>query len=191
MSFNPSEAAKGGGNFEKEFIPEGVHPAVCTRIIEVGQQESPYGVNDDVIFSFSIPSVKVNYKGEEKQAMISSFGIAKKFGEKANMTKYTEALNPSAQSLGDMLERPCAVHIEHYEKKSGKGTGERIKAVMPLMAGVDVPAPDTTPFWFDWENPTMEVWDLIPEWIQNRIMGATNYEGSPIHKLLLEDEASL
>ena len=93
-AFNPNAPDTG---FDRELIPQGVHAARCARVIELGEQDSQYGMANKAVVVLSIPGVTMNFGGEEKQAFISNpFGITLSNNEKAKMKQYTKALAPDA-----------------------------------------------------------------------------------------------
>ena len=180
MPFNPNAA----DSFQRELIPEGAHAARCARIIELGKQESQYGVAEKAVIALSIPSVTVNIGGEEKQALISNpYGITMSNSDRSTMKQYAKALNPAAQNLGDFLDKTCQVYVKHVDK--GERVIQKIDSVSALLAGIEVPPLDTPPFWFQWEDPDPEVWVLIPEFQQEMITKAVNYPGSYVEEMVL------
>jgi len=179
--FNPSAKET---KTQFELIPEGPHPARCSRIIEIGEQESQYGVQTKVIIAFNVTDSFIKLSdGTEKQRMISNpFGINMSNNEKSTMAQYTKALNARASSLGDFLERPCQVSIIHYKKDDT--VRDRLDAVAPIIPGLQIPELDITPFWFKWDAPEVEQWALIPEFTQKLIMQAVNYKGSAVEDMV-------
>lgn len=183
MSFNPS--AKDSKNIEYELTPEGPTIARCVRVVEIGKQDSKYGVQDRCVINFSLPFHFIKLGDEEKQKFISQpFGINMSNNEGSTMAEYVKALNPDAQSLGDFLNRPCQLNIAHYDRKDGKGRGERIDSVTRLLPGIEVPELDTEAFWFDWKNPDPKVWAMIPPFTKTLIQEAVNYPDSKVEAMV-------
>lgn len=187
MSFNPS--AKDNRNIEYELTPEGPTVARCVRVIEIGKQDSRYGVQDRCVINFSLPFHFIKLGDEEKQKFISQpFGINMSNNEGSTMAEYVKALNSSAQSLGDFLNQPCQLNIVHYDRKDGKGRGERIDSVTRLLPGIEVPELDTEPFWFEWKNPDPSVWQKIPPFTKTLIQEAVNYPDSKVEQMVKDLE---
>ena len=190
--FNPN--AQDSSSFERELIPKGPHAARCVRIVEIGKQYSPRfdSESDKVVITLSLPHVTVDMGGEEKQAFIgNNFGITKSTNEKSTMRQYVRALDPKgeARRLGDLLEKPCQVYVSHRTKNDK--TYHYIDAVSPLLPGIEVPELDTEPFWFQWENPAVEVWNKIPKFQQDLIKQARNYPGSYVEEMVLDVEGGI
>jgi len=183
MSFNPS-AKESKPSFD--LIAEGPHPARCSRIIEIGEQESQYGVQTKVIIAFNVTDSFITLAdGTQKQRMISNpFGINMSNNEKSTMAQYTKALNPRAESLEDFLGRACQVSVVHYRKDDT--TRDRLDAVAPIIPGLQIPELDIVPFWFRWDAPDAELWEQIPEFTQNLMKKAVNYPGSAVEEMVLK-----
>jgi len=183
MTFNPSAPDTGP---QRELIPEGLHVAYCSRIIELGEQPGYQGkpARPKAVIAFNLPGFTVEMNGETKHRMISNpFGITMSNFERADMTQYTKALNPNATNLGEFLGKPCMVNIVHY-KKSNDTTGDKIDKVLRLMAGTPAPEPDIDLWWFKFDDPDMNLWEKIPEFQRKIIMEAENYKGSLLQRLI-------
>lgn len=190
MTFNPNDKNSGKPAFD--LIPKGPHMARCARVIEIGNQDGTYGVQNKAVIVFSLPHVLMKMAdGSEKQRMISNpFGIQISSDEKSNMYKYTKALDPNgdAKRLGDFLNKPAQVFIGHHTSKEGK-VRDRLDTVSALLPGLPVPELDTEPFWFEWDKPSQEVWKKIPKFTQDLIRAATNFPGSTVERMVVSDDA--
>ena len=102
------------------------------------------------------------------------------------MYKYTVAMKPEGHTLGGFINRPVQVNIVHANRKSGEGKYDKIDSVSPVHPSIDVPELDTEPFWYKWDEPEFEIWEKIPEFIQNQIREAVNVPGSPTEVMLGE-----
>lgn len=186
--FNPSKKEQ---KVQFDLIAEGPHPARCSRIIELGDQDSQYGVQTKVVIAFNVTDSFITLAdGSKKQRMISNpFGINMSNNEKSTMAQYTKAINPRAQSLADFLGRPCQVSVIHYKKDDTER--DRLDSVAPIIPGLEIPELDIEPFWFQFDQPEPELWKQIPEFTQNLIKKAVNYPGSEVERMVyaLEQEA--
>lgn len=203
MAFNPN--AEQQGNFEREIVPAGVHAARVARIIEIGVQHSPRfdthdeetgelvrSLADKVIISFSLPNVTRDF-GDDigvKQAFIgNNWGIKKSLDVKSTMKKYSKAIDPNGEcnDYSEWLGRPCQVSVVHTHKEDK--TYANLDSVAPIMPGYPLDELDTEPFIFEWDNPKKEIWDKIPEFIQEKIKDAENFVGSKVQAMLLEGDS--
>jgi len=181
--FNPFEDSQ---SFDRELIPEGPHAARCVRVIEIGKQYSQKfdTESDKVIIVFSVPGVTINIKGEEKQKFISNpFGITKSSFERSTLRQYAKALCPEGgTTLGDFLDKPCQIYVVHAGEADKRY--DKLDSVSPILPGIEVPPPDTEPYWFQWNSPDPEVWKKIPPYTQETILKATNYPGSYVEEMV-------
>lgn len=186
--YNPFE--EGSKGFSDELVPAGAHRARCVRLIEIGKQYSARFDSEanKVVVVFSLPDILVEINGEMKQKFMSNgFGETMSNSDKSTLRKWARALCPNGgSSLGDMLNRPCQIIVRH-DKKNDK-TYANIDAVAPILPGTEVPELDTEPFWFKWNTPDPEIYTKIPPYIQDKIKGATNYEGSLVQEMVLSIE---
>jgi len=186
--FNPSAPETTGG-FERDLIPEGVFPARCVRVVEIGEQfsEKYQSKSNKCLIVLSLPDILMNFGGEEKQAHIChGFGITIS-GQSKGMAEYTKALNPNgtAQNLGDFLNQPCQISVKHNKK--GDKIYANIDSIAPILPNFEVPELDQPTEWLRWKQPDRAVWDNLPEWMQNKALQATNFPGSPLEAMINQD----
>jgi hypothetical protein len=74
------------------------------------------------------------------------------------------------------MVKPCFVNVTHSEK-DGK-TYANLANVTAMMKGVPVPplAEDTQIFSFDSDNPNLNDFENLPEWVRNMIKKSINWE---------------
>lgn len=191
--FNPNAKPE---NQDRELIPEGPHLARCARVIEIGKHLSGFPPEDGkeeypkdkVVIVFALPNVIMNF-GEtlgDKQAFISRpFGITMSTGEKAIMRQYSKALDPQGQatSLGWFIDQPCQISVVHKPRKD-KPPVAIIDSVAPCLPGLEVPALDTQPFWFKWNDPDGDTLQLVPPFTRELMTQAVNYPDSRVQQLM-------
>jgi hypothetical protein len=150
--------------------------------------DKPEVPKDKAVIVFSLPEVIFEF-GElgEKQAFISNpFGITMSTNDRATMKLYAKALDPQGQGsdLGSaFLNKPCQLVVKHKERE-GKPTVAVIDSVAAIHPSMQVPEADTEPFWFKWDEPDHQTLQMIPEFTQNLMKEAVNYEGSKVQALL-------
>lgn len=190
MALNPQE--KQSGNIP---IPEaGVVPMRLARVIEVGVHDTFYGEKDQVILFYSLPTRIIEEDGDYqgKQHMVRTAPLRKSSSEKASLMEHVNVLNPSATSLEELLDRPCFGTIVHNEVESGGSsrTFANIQSVSGVPEGMEVGELDTTPFYFDFDNPDETIWqEYLWDGIREQIMSAKNYQGSKVEEMVLRLEA--
>jgi len=195
-----------GPRVEQPTLPIGVYPARLVQIIDMGvQAQRPYqGVDKppaqeisltyELVDTFMID--KDGKEDESKPRWISeTFPLRPLSQDKAKSTQRYNALDPSSEFKGDFskcIETPVNVTIIHggVNAKTGKpyenvGSISAMRArdadkCPPLVNDVKV---------FDFDAPDIETFNKFPEWIQTKIKGALNYNGSKLSKLLSGDVA--
>lgn len=96
----------------------------------------------------------------------------------ATSTKRYKAIDPKEKADGDwslLVNAPCNVTIAH--KKSGKA---KIGAVTPAMAGIPYPELKNEPKVLLIDQPDLEVFGSLPEWIQEKVVSSLEFEGSAL-----------
>lgn len=171
MAFNPQEAPK------RDFtLPdEGLYAARCARIIELGDQETKYGVKSQVVFGFTIPALKVMVGDEEKQQLFWTFPITLTSNADSTCMKYVKALNASATHLNQCLGKACMLELSHSKPKPDGTQYANISSVTKAMAGMDIPEPDCEMFMYEFENGEDEIFQKLGEFRQNQIKAALNF----------------
>ena len=176
-------------------IPEvGVVPARLARVIEVGVHDTFYGEKDQVILFYSLPTRIIEAEGDYngKQHMIRTAPLRKSSSDKATLMEHVNVLNPAATDLDQLLDKPCFVTIIHNEVESGGAsrTFANISNVSGVPEGIEVGALDTTPFYFDYDNPDEDIWtSQLWDGVRDKIKDAKNYPGSKVEEMVLRLEA--
>lgn len=191
MSLNPQEAPA-------SIIPipdTGTVPARLARVIEVGVHDTFYGEKDQVILYYSLPTRIIDEEQSDyhgKQHMIRTAPLRKSSSEKATLMEHVRVLNPAATDLDQLLNQPCFLTIIHNEVESGgsKRTFANINNIVDVPEGMEVGALDTTPFYFDFENPDEDIWNnFLWDNLREQIKSALNYQGSAVEEMVLRLEA--
>jgi len=167
-------------------VEDGLYPARCVRIIEIGDQEDKYGVKSRVVFGFIVPSLKIEIDGEEKSRMFMTFPQNNTDNPDSTVAGYIKALGGSMEdpvkAWETVIDKPCTIELSTVTKKGVDHTN--ITNVVRPMAGVTVPEADCDVFIFDFENPEKEVLDKLSEYRIGQIKDAVNYPGSKVEAML-------
>lgn len=161
----------------------GTYAAVCVGVIDIGEQlnEKFKNYSNKVILIFEIPSETVEIDGEMKPRWISeTYGAT--LSDKGNLKKTLTAWRGKPLSdkeaeefdLLTMAGKSCIINIIVEEKDSG--TYNKIAAINPLMKGMPEPELKNEILVFDMDNWSDDVFEKLPEWIQNRIKKSTQYQ---------------
>jgi hypothetical protein len=105
--------------------------------------------------------------------------------DKAKSTKRYMALDPAKKYGGDwtqLLGAGCLVAIVNNEK-DGR-TYNNVGGISPALKGVPIPELVNEPKFFDQDNPDLEVFSSLPDWIQGIIRDGLGFPGSKLDGML-------
>jgi hypothetical protein len=190
MALNPQDKSAAG--FDLPLPNIGVVPARLARIVEIGKHDTFYGEKDQVFLWYSLPTRLIDAPDSDyhgKQHMLRTAPLRKSSSDKASlMTDHVNVLKPDAQSLDQLLNLAGFVTISHntVESQGQSRTFANIAQVSGVPEGITVGELDTTPFYFDFDNPDEDVWNkFLWDNIREKIMSAKNYQGSKVEEMVL------
>lgn len=168
-----------------------VYMAVCTMVIDVGQQYSERykNVSNQILLAFDIPDVTIEVDGVDKPRQLSK-RYTYSTNTKGNLYKLLCSwLNKkfSEDELGELdlfslLGRGCQVQVTLKED----GKHNDIANVMALPRGMKTPesANPYLSYDIDEDGFTGEKWDALPEWVRGIIERSEQYQQDPPEKSL-------
>lgn len=193
-----------GGNFkrvEQPVLEPGNYPGRVVQIIDLGlQAQRPYQGKDkppahELMLTYEfVDCFMVDENGkevEEKPRWISeTFPLRALDQDKAKSTQRYKALDPSGAANGDFgkfLETPVNVTVVHggINGKTNKPY-ENVGNISAMRArDADKCPPLVNPArLFDLSEPSLDVFNALPEWLREKIKGNLNYAGSRLEALL-------
>ena len=170
---------------------EGMQMARIVRVIDLGLQErQPFQgeVKAPAYFirvTFELPKDRIDVDGESRPRWIDT-EINLSNHEKSKCFQYYNTLDPKNKCNGDwgkLIGTPCQILIAHRESSQRKMFAN-IKNIVPLMEGLEVPALENPTAVFDVSNPRLEIFESLPEWLQEKIKGNLEYDGSKLQRLV-------
>ena len=168
-----------------------VYMAVCTMVIDVGQQYSERykNVSNQILLAFDIPDVTIEVDGTNKPRQLSK-RYTYSTNTKGNLYKLLCSwLNKkfSEDELGELdlfslLGRGCQVQVTLKED----GKHNDIANVMALPRGMKTPESMNPYLSYDIDEDgfTGEKWDALPEWVRGIIERSEQYQQDPPEKVL-------
>ena len=175
-------------------IEDGTYPARVVQIIDLGMQvqtdwktqevktydDGNTVIKPEVYINFEFPTERITIKEEDKPRWLGKQYILSAH-EKAALTAMMKAVAPGSTNVADALTKPCSVTVGSTSNGNPKVTN-----VAPLMKGMAVPELENPATVFDFDNPDMDVWrsKSFPQWLKDKCMEATNYQGSKLQKLV-------
>lgn len=168
-----------GGGEDFGRIEDGSYPARLVQIIDIGEQEridfdtgKPTGQYQRRLFlTFEFPTETIEMNGEEWPRW-QSMEVTLSFHKRAKLPQIVSALDPKYQvtDLSELVGRPALVTIG-----STKNGRPKITNIVQLPKGMQVEDLKSPPVVFDMDDFDVEVFNTLPNFIQNRIKEAKNF----------------
>ena len=189
MAINASTAPMGGGT-PQPLLEVGNYPARVVQVIDLGLQPQSYQgqakdpkreINVTYELSYEFMADDDGNPQHDKPRWIGEyFTLNNLKSDKAKSTKRLMGIDPNLTSKGDfsrLLGMPCTLTIVHNQGKNGN-TYANVGNVTPPMRGMNIPELVNESRFFDLEDPDMETFERLPQWIQDKIMTNLEYNGS-------------
>ncbi len=199
MGLNAKKVGGGGGNRTPQAnIEPGTYPARLVQIIDLGlQAQRPFQGKDkppaqEIMLTYElVDTFMLDENGkelEDKPRWISEtlpfYGL---YADKAKSTQRYNALDPSGEFDGDFskaIGQPINVTIVN------NAVGDKVYDNIATISAMRPRDADKCPELvnpsklFDLDNPDMEVFNALPEWLRDKIKSNLNYKGSPLEQVL-------
>ena len=160
--------------------------AVCTMVIDIGQQYSEMykKLDNKLLLAFDIPDVTIEIDGEQKPRQLSQ-RYTYSTNPKGNLykllcswlnKKFTED-ELREMDLFSLLGRGCQVQVTLTED----GKRNRIENVMALPRGMKAPESSNPYVSYDIDEDGFEgeKWDALPDWVRSIIEQSEQYQQDP------------
>ena len=173
------------------------YPAVCVGVIDLGEQHSEKFKNyqNKVMFLFEIIGETVDVDGEAKPRWLSK-EYTLSLSEKSNLAKtitawtgreITDDENENGFDVSTLLGRKALVVVTCKENDNGTFNDITVITSPPKM--IQIPDAQSEQLMFEIESWNAEVFEKLPEWIQNKIKKSTEYQTkyAPAEKVAFKD----
>lgn len=174
------------------------YPAVCVGVVDLGEQHSEKFKNyqNKVMFLFEIIGETVDVDGEAKPRWLSKeFTLS--LSEKSNLAKTIEAWtgkeitedeSENGYDVTQLVGRSALVVVT--VKENDNGTFNDITVITAPPKRMKIPDAESEPLCFIIEEWNTEIFEKLPEWIQNKIKKSTEYQTkyAPAEKVGFSDE---
>jgi hypothetical protein len=195
MALNAKNAGNGKKDrIEQPLIEPGVYPARLVQLIDLGlQAQRPYKGQDkppvqEIMLTYElVDCFMVDEAGEEvadKPRWISEtlpfYGL---FADKAKSTQRYHAFDPKEAFDGDFAQAVgLPINVTLVNNMVGEKTYTNIANVAAMRPRDAAACPElaNAPKTLDLDAPDMEVYGLLPKWIQEKIQANLNFQGSAI-----------
>lgn len=200
MGINASNVKHSGGNTgpAQDPIDVGNYPARLVQVIDLGlQPQRPYQGQEKppahmLFTTYELTDEFMKDEDgkdiEDKPRWLSEdFPLHSLKSDRARSTQRYNVLDPDCANGGDwgeLLTTPCMVTVTQSEGK-GKNAGKvynNIGGTSPMRAKDAERTPELVnpPKVFDLDQPDIEIFKSLPEWLQDKIKGNLEYKGSPL-----------
>lgn len=201
MALNASKVPMTGSKerVEQPNLEPGLYPARLVQIIDLGlQPQRPYlgqpkpPANEIQLTYELVDSFMIDKDGkelEDKPRWVSeTIPLLNLKADKAKSTQRYMALDPTVADGGDFVKqigKPVNVNIVNNKGKDGK-VYDNVSAIAPMRPRDAERTPELVnpSKVFVLDDPNLEVFNSLPEWLRDKIKENLNYEGSALQKLV-------
>lgn len=203
MGLKANNQAANSSKFKKpEALEAGGYPGRLVQVLDFGLQpqrayqgqEKEPAHEIHVTYELSDEFLKDEEGNDltDKPRWISeTFPLYSMQADLAKSTKRAKAIDPSNSADGDwsqMLTLPCTITVVVNKGKDGKDYENvgNVTTIRPKDAA-KLPELVNKPRFFDLTEPDLEIFNKLPQWIKDKIVGNLEYPGSLLEKLLKGD----
>lgn len=193
-----SMIVKSEGNSEIKQLEPGVYTCIASAIIDLGIQESSMYGNKQrkAIIVWNIVGETVKINDEEKPRVISK-EYTMSLNEKSTLRRDLQAWRGKPFTveelkgfdLANILNVPCQIQI-NQEEKNGK-TYTVIAGIMSIPKGMQVEKLENTYVFDTYEPASWIYYDLIPNWIKEKIKKSLNLADTQLDMYISDYEEQL
>ena len=204
MSLNAKKVAHSGGNKgpAQEPIDAGTYPIRVAQIIDLGlQPQRPYQGQEkppahemmltyELLDEFCVDE-DGNEDTEKPRWLSETLPLRSLMAEKAKSTQRYYALDPNEDSEGDFTALAGVAANASIVQNPGKGKNagkiyNNIQALSPMRPKDQAKAEPLKkePKVFVLDEPDLEVFNSLPDWLQDKIKDNLEYQGSELQKAL-------
>lgn len=160
--------------------PEGVHPAVCVAVIDLGTQTQEFNGETKVA-----RQIQIRFELDtEERAGDRPFSVSRTYTAslhpRAGLRKTLEGwsgkpLTEGKFDFSKLLGKGCQVHVMHKVKANGD-TVANIVGVLPLAKGMKTPEPSINTYLFSLDDFDEELFDSFSEGMRKWIAKSPEYQ---------------
>jgi len=173
--------AKDGGGGGYDPVGEGLHPATCVSLVDLGNQYSKMyeKMQHKIMLTFEVHDENITIDGEEKPRVISK-EYSLSLNEKSSLRKDLESWRgkrfTDAELDGfdvkNVLGKPCQIQVLHSEKS--QKTYANIASIVSWLRGAEPLGVKSELLYYEIHDET--AFNKLPEWIQNKIKESETYQ---------------
>jgi len=199
MGLNASKEASNGGFKKSDPIEEGNYSGRTVQVLDLGlQPQRPYQGQDkppahEVMLTYELGTEFLkdddgNDIPDKPRWISETMPLRNLEQDLAKSTKRAKVLDPSNKFGGDfaqMTNLACTITVvQNPNKQDPTKVYTNVANVTPPMKGFPVPELVNPPKVFDLDEPDMEIFGSLPEWLQKKLKANLNFNGSKLQALL-------
>jgi hypothetical protein len=169
-------------------IPEGTHRAVPSAVVDLGLQDVFGAEKPQLAFRFEFPDVRINREknGEQvSEPKVKWQSYTNSLNIKANLRRDLESWRGKGFTkeeldgfdVRNIIGHACQISIVH--DNSGDRVKDKIRTISKLVGDEAKPVPELEIICYSQEEGEIEQWDLLPEWIREKISQQFVASGTP------------
>lgn len=195
MGLNARKAPKGG----KAFPPmeAGTYPARLVQIIDLGVQPQEFkgeekAPKNELMTTYEfldefLPDEEGNPNEEKPRWLSETFALNNLDSDKAKSTLRYYALDPNEEHDGEwpeLIETPVMVTVVEWKKGEKQGNNIAATSTMRSKDAAKAGPLVNPPKVFLMDDPDIEIFLSLPDWVQDKIKDGLEYGGSLLEKRL-------
>lgn len=146
-----------------------------TQEVELDKHNNPI-IDRMLLVNFELPTERVVIGEDDKPRWLTK-EYKLSFFEKSALTGLINAVSNGEQlkTLDQMIDRTCMVQVG-----TTSGGKDKVVAVSPMLKGMEVPELQNPTKVFDIDDPDLEVWKVLPNFIKEKIKASENFAESDL-----------
>ena len=200
MALNSNKAPSSNNNRPKTpDLEAGNYMARVVQVLDLGlQPQRPYQGEEkppaqEIMVTYELGTEFLvdadgNDQVDKPRWLSETFPLRHAKSELAKSTKRMKSFDPNNNLQGDFSRLPsmtCTVTVGQWvSKQDSTKTGNSVLNITPAMKGFPVPELVNPPKIFDLDEPNMETFGSLPDWLQDKIKSNLNFAGSALDKAM-------
>ncbi len=200
MALNASKEPSSGGGKRADPLEPANYLGRVVQVLDLGlQPQRPYQGQDkppahEIMLTYELGTEFLkdddgNDLPDKPRWISETMPLRNLEQDLAKSTKRAKILDPTNAFGGDfaqMVGSECTVTVvQNPNKQDPTKVYTNVANVTPPMKGIPIPELVNPPKVFDLDEPDMEIFGSLPEWLQKKLKANLNFNGSKLQKLLV------
>jgi len=164
------------GETKREIVPIGLHEAILIWLVDLGQQQTPWGWKPQILFTFELCKLLIEVEGQGfKPRVISSRAMTPFITQGSNLGQLLQGwfgkLPETDFDLKKLVGKHCMINVVHNEN-NGK-TYANIGSIAPPTEECRKIGQHHEPIIFELGRDQLD--PNLPEWIRVKVMNSKEW----------------